>query len=156
MKKFKFKLEKVLKIRENRQEEMQILLAKAQDKRDAAVLELQQVRNHRDNISAKLEYFKEHPMGIEDLLIYQGYLDTLDVKVSHHLIKIQKLEEEVIKAREMLLQASKEKKMLESVRTKQKSRFNYELMRAENDFFDEIGTIRSARKLLKEKEERQK
>lgn len=148
MKKFKFRLEKVLKLRENREEEIQVILARAVEKRDQARADLKGLQTHRNNMAQKLEYFKSNPYGVEDLLIYQGYIDNVDSRIRRHHNYISELDKEVDEIRALLLQATKEKKMLETVKDKQECRHKYDLKRKENGFFDEIGVIRSARKLL--------
>jgi len=99
----------------------------------------------------QLERFKINPYGIEDLVIYQGYIDSLYSRIDRKREQKKMIERDVLEVRNRLLRATREKKMLENVRSKHKNRHEYEIMRKENTFFDDIGAIRTARKLLSRK-----
>ncbi len=150
MKKFDFRLEKVLKLRQGREEEIQVLLAQARDRYNNAIDQLERLQAHREKIAHQLENFKENPYGIEDLLIYQGYIETLDRQIGRQYLQTVKLGEEVQNVRNQLMEASRDKKMIETVKTRHHQRYKDEQRRAENCFFDEVGSIQCARKLIRE------
>lgn len=148
MKKFQFRLEKVLRIRQSREEEVQILLAQAKERLDGELQQLNRLFTHRDSMAQKLEFFKENPRGVEDLIIYQGYIENIDRQISSQKLKVDQLEEDLRKVRNLLMEACRDKKMMETLKGRHKDEHNLEMRRQEGVFFDEVGTIRSARKLL--------
>ena len=148
MKKFSFKLEPVLNVRKSKEEELQRKLSQILDRLQEAVEEMAKTLSHRHTIASQLEEFKKKPVGIEDLLTYQNYLEQLDKRVNEQEIRISEIEKEVEEMRALLMQACKDKKIIEKIKEKQKACYNLEALRQEINFLDEIGVIRNARKKL--------
>jgi flagellar protein FliJ len=148
LKQFKFKLEPVLNVRKTKEEEIQVQLASALDKLQEAVEEMGKTLEHRHSTASKLEEFKVHPVGVEDLIIYQNYLETLDGRLVNLEMRVREIETEVEEVRNLLLQACKDKKIIEKIKERQKNIYMSKSFRQECDFLDEIGVIRNARKKL--------
>jgi flagellar protein FliJ len=148
LKKFSFKLEPVLNVRKCKEEELQRKLAEILDRLQDAVEEMAKTLSQRHLIANQLEEFKKKPIGIEDLLTYQNYIESLDKRLDEQETRIQKIEKEVEEMRELLLKACKDKKIIEKIKERQKACYNNELLRQEIIFLDEVGVIRSARKKL--------
>ena len=146
MKKFVFKLEPVLNIRKQKEEEIQLLLAKAQEKLNAALSELKAIHGKRLEIATCLENFKRNPTGIDDLIIYQNYLDVLDQQVLKQEIKISDIYNEIEEIRCRLVEACRDKKIMEKMKEKQKNKHASDALRMEIGFLDEVGALRNARK----------
>jgi flagellar protein FliJ len=148
LKKFSFKLEPVLNVRKSKEEELQRKLSKILDRLQEAVEEMARTLGHRHTIANQLEEFKKKPIGIEDLLTYQNYLENLDKRLTEQECRIHEIEQEVEEMRELLMQACKDKKIIEKIKERQKACYNLEALKQEINFLDEIGVIRNARKKL--------
>jgi len=146
--KFKFKLDVLLKLRKERQERIQFKMASARRRLSKSLEDLKTFLNHRNSIAQSLEDFKTNPCGIDDLIIYQGYLEALDLRLIELELRIQKNEREVEEIRKLLVIASQEKRIVEKIKEKQKNRHLLTMLKLENKFLDEIGNIKNARKII--------
>ncbi len=126
MKKFKFRLQKLLEIREAAEKEIKNELA--------AIVALQNVERarqdelrtsidlHRRNFREKM---KKGKSGITEGIFLEKYLD-----ISHRAIdaaerRIEAIEPEVQKVRDRLVEASREKKVVEKLRERKREEYNY-------------------------------
>ncbi len=146
MKKFKFKLQPVLNFRKDIEEQIQIRLAEALDRENRAKMALQEIIDRRNQVAMKLEEFKHKPIGIDDLIIYQAHVENLDSRITEQQLKIEDLKSEVEEIRQTLLQASRDKKVIEKIKDRQHDRHKKDMLKKEIDFLDEVGTIKAARK----------
>lgn len=139
MKKFTFRLQRVTEVRKRREKECQRELAVSQDQLRREELRLQELsedseRNHEGLRSALAQKSNA------------GRLAALDSWRMHQLKEMENQQErtqerqfEVEKKRKVLVQASKEKKILEKLREKRKAEHREKVQRAEQIFLDEIG-----------------
>ena len=83
----------------------------------------------------------EHEFTVERFHQYNQYFSRLkaNVAVQDNLIKLADDELKIINTR--LVKARQEKMAIEKLKEKKKKRYNYELQREEQDFFDEVGTV---------------
>ncbi len=137
MKKFHFKLQKLLDMREARENEVKNELMKVlgeQNKERALQDELKQKINlyegrYRDNL-------KKGKFSSDETMMLLKYVDASRRAISDAEIRIQDMEPEINRIRLKLVEASREKKVVEKLREKKIDEFNYELAREiakEND-----------------------
>ncbi|MCD4786543.1 MAG: flagellar export protein FliJ [Candidatus Eremiobacteraeota bacterium] len=146
MKKFKFKLKPVLELRKNREEQVQMELALVSRRLDSALQDYNNNLEHRDKTSIKLENLKVCPGGIEDLILYQNYIEGVDHRLSMELGSIQEIRGEVDEVKRRLFNAARDRKAIEKLEEKQKNIYANMVRRLEDKFLDDMGTVRSARK----------
>lgn len=140
MAKFKFKLETVLKVKirveELRKKELQL----AQSQRDQAYKQLQQ---RQTEVSQTLNNFREDLMqriDVRQAVNYDRFLQWLNKQVELAMAHLEQCELQVTEARNKLVEAAKEKQILEKLKEKAYEAFKLEEQRLENQFLDELGT----------------
>jgi flagellar protein FliJ len=137
VKKFKFRLQKLLDIREARETEIKHELMK--------VLSIQnKERVHQDELKSKInqyeikysEKIKKGFLSVDEIMSLMRYADISRKAIAESQKRIEKLEPEVNRIREKLVTASREKKIVEKLKERKIEEFNYELSREqfkEND-----------------------
>lgn len=137
MKKFQFRLQKFLEYREAREKEIKNELAKL-----VSIQNLERARQDdiRKGISEQQKIFREkmlrHRFSSAESILFEKYVD-----VSHRAIealqdKIIAMEPEIQKVRIRLIEASKDRKIVEKLREHKLEEYNYEMNRQiakEND-----------------------
>jgi flagellar FliJ protein len=144
---FIFRLEKVLDLRRQKEQEAMRELAHAKEilARERRILEdlLHKRRCGQQELIAK----QRGNLDPNEVLNYLQYLDKLSEFIEHQTLRVHEAERLVEEARERLLQASKEKKIVEKLRENQFKKYKEELMKAELNFLDEVGTLRYTREI---------
>ncbi|OHD11077.1 MAG: flagellar export protein FliJ [Spirochaetes bacterium GWD1_27_9] len=153
MKKFSFKLEKLLKIKEHKE----ILAEEAYAKvlQEKVNFEMEN-RNMEDAIFSNLETnfnsFKDgDTIDFHNISMYERYLTALELKIEDNEIKKQELEPKLQKLKENLIQATKEKKTMEKLKEKELSNYKNEKKKHENKIMDEVANTMQIRKLGRDK-----
>lgn len=145
MSKFKFKLETVLKVRIRLEDLRKQELKVAEVRREQAKRQLLQrqqeavetVNSYRNSCQQKLNlYVANH---YHKYLLYQNKQVEL---ADQHL---QQCNGEVVKTRQRLVEASKEKKVVEKLKEKAYEAYKAEELHQEINFLDELGTNRFQR-----------
>jgi len=145
MNKFKFKLETVLKVKTRVEDLRKIELREAEFRREKARLELCRCRDEVEaNIRICREKFQQRIIT-EEANNYHLYLTWLTRQVDVAAFKLQECERKVVECRQKLIDASKEKKVLEKLKEKACQAFRAEQLNAEIKFLDELGTGRYIR-----------
>jgi len=128
MKKFQFRLQKLLDIREARENEIKNELMK--------VLALQnRERVFQDELRNKIHHYetglrdlqKKGSFKAEDALSVLRFADVSRKAIDEAERRIEKLEPEVQKIRERLIVASRDKKIVEKLKERKFEEYNYEL-----------------------------
>lgn len=145
MNKFKFKLETVLKVKARIEDLRKMELREAESRRDQARLELYRWQKEiADNIRLYREKFQQR-INPEEVNNYHRYLTWLNRQADSAALQLQEREKEVAERRQKLVEASKEKKILEKLKDKAYQDYQAEQLRAEIQFLDELGTGRFIR-----------
>ncbi|HYH02618.1 MAG TPA: flagellar export protein FliJ [Bacillota bacterium] len=146
MKKFKFKLETVLKVKVRIEEERKRQLQKAELVRNAAQTELQR---RQDELTATLaDYQRSLQQKFDRYLAndYYDYLQWLERQRQDAVMYLERCEGEVDTARRYLVEATRERKILDKLKEQAYQAYLAEELKAEIDFLDELGTGRFVRK----------
>ena len=136
MAKFIFRLESVLKLKDEQKKQLELELANIKEQRIKAESKLENIFLTKDIVLKNL-----HSSGIIQVLKCQAdyyYLDSLDKQIESQKKKIEKilkLETNIISD---LLKISKEKKTIEKLKEKKKETFDKEMLHLENLFLDDI------------------
>lgn len=128
MKKFVFKFEKLLKIREY--EEMKA-------KQNYAVVLQKKLNIERDNreleksiLNSNKELFIEQKPGevfnAADLILYENYAKGARLKIIENNKTIQELNKELIPLKEVLLEATRQKKTMEKLKEHENDKYTQE------------------------------
>jgi flagellar FliJ protein len=145
MKKFKFKLETVLKVKIRIEDLRKIELREAEFRREKARIELCRWQEEVEvNIRLYREKFRQR-INPEEANNYHQYLTWLNHQLDLAAMQLKLCEREVAERRQKLVEASKEKKILEKLKEKAYQNYQAEQLKAEIEFLDELGTGRFIR-----------
>ncbi|MGE5606477.1 MAG: flagellar export protein FliJ [Bacteroidota bacterium] len=145
MNKFKFKLETVLKVKTRVEDLRKMELREAELRREKARLELCRWQEEVEvNIQLYREKFQQR-INPEEANNYHLYLTWLNRQVDSAALQLREREKEVAESRQKLIEASKEKKVLEKLKEKAYRDYQAQQLNAEIKFLDELGTGRFIR-----------
>jgi len=146
MKKFSFSLQTVLSVKERKEEELKRELMKLQALKLEQQLLLAEIENEKR--AAYREKFKHHHAGTDISLLrqFEEYISALRAAVTKTENKIKELENKADKKRNEVVEASKEKKILEKLKERDFGEFKKIVLKNEQDVLDEIAISKYNRK----------
>ena len=147
MKKFKFRLERIRKYKEQLEDDRKRRLAISQNKLNEEKSRLSLIVATRNRYLSIFGVRSTGLINMRDLILSKRHLDKLaaDIVVQTKATKIA--EHEVNKAQKALIEAVKEKKKYEKLKEKQLDSHHKESMLSENKELDEFGSRRKENKL---------
>lgn len=135
---YKFKLQRVLEYRERREELLQqelaalmMALLKEQDELNRLI------SSYRKNEN-ELKVKREKKIDLKEIDIYRKFLERMKEKIISQRNRVVHLSNLVSNKREELIEASKEKKVLERLKEKDFGKYLLNLDRKERAFLDEL------------------
>ncbi len=146
MKKFKYRLQALLKVKEHIERERQREHASAVQKVHQQSNELDRLDRSRDsNLSQQRDQMKENLL-VAEMLVYSRYLARLKRERLAGTELLKALEEEREKKRTDLVEAAKERRVLEKLKERQLAKHNAEIEQALTKEGDEIAVTSYRRK----------
>ncbi|OGI08890.1 MAG: hypothetical protein A3I68_02050 [Candidatus Melainabacteria bacterium RIFCSPLOWO2_02_FULL_35_15] len=145
---FKYRLEKILKIREEELDEAILEMKKAEDHLRKVSHDLSATTENRNDLHAEL--IKE---GISRATLYVRRIKQLNDRIAQLEKDLQTAQEKLIKAKEAVKEAKMKLEALKRHKQKKQKNYNEEENRLERIRLDEIGVIKHARELLEAREE---
>lgn len=144
MKKFRFKLATLLKVREEEEKEAQRALMAVQKELDEIQNAIQQLVEERRGVGGK------HPgkssYYADEMTLYFGYLEQLAQKIAALQDEAMRVENVVEQKKALLREAVKERKVLEKLKERQLEEWKEELRKVEGRFLDEMAVLRHDQK----------
>ncbi|MCR5699019.1 MAG: flagellar export protein FliJ [Treponemataceae bacterium] len=134
MPKFKFTLEKVLRIREFEEEQAKVELGKAIQETERIKQTLEYVAKQR----VKANHDLSTTIDIIQLQSYQNYIMGLDAQKDQLLEQLAQAELVVEEKRLLLTEAMKKRKALDKMKEKQLEQFKKDQERIEENFLDDM------------------
>ena len=139
MKKFSFRLQPVLKLREQQEE---------QKKRAVGILQNEIAEQQRQAL-AMAEVVKEQGQILKDhffrgnvdvnwISYYQGYVSNMQRNIAEKINNVAQVQKKLVKARAELAEAAKQTKIIEKLKEKRKQRYDKQLQRRETFEQDEL------------------
>lgn len=153
---FQFRLQRVLKYRETIEDTRKKEFAEISRIYE---LEAEKLRSLQEEQSEKLQELGELQRGILNLLVilfYHAYLGRLRTEIDAQAKRVEEVRLEKEQKREALIQASKDKKVLERLRERELEAYQKEEDRKLQIFMDEIGTSKAAREKHEERDQESK
>lgn len=144
---FKYRLEKVLKIREEELDQAILEMRKAEDNLKAVAFELSSTTERRNELHAEL--LKE---GIGHAQLYVRKIKQLNERITQLEKDLVKAEEELRQAKEEVKEAKMKLEALKRHKEKKHNDFKLEEDRKERLKLDEIGVLKYTRELLESRE----
>jgi flagellar FliJ protein len=144
MKRFKFKLDTVLKVKLRIEAERKQQLQQTELARNAALRQLE-IR-HAELTDAIRQYEADSRSKFDRILAYyyNQYTVWLGQKIKEARAHLDYCESEVAKARRRLLEAARERKILDKLKEKAYRQYKAAELHEEIAFLDELGTERFA------------
>jgi flagellar protein FliJ len=136
MAKFKFRLESVLKLKDQQKKELELELAGIEEQKRKAENELENIFNIKNFTLKNIQ-----SSGKIQVLKCQAnyyYLDSLEKQIEAQKKKIERIEKLENSVITDLIKISKEKKTIEKLKEKKKETFEKEELHLENLFLDDI------------------
>ena len=142
MKGFHFRLEAVLAVRKHREEALQCELAEAQRVLDAEIVELGSIAAEiRERARTSIRGRQLGPVDVSVLAVEDSYQDLLRRRLVGQTARVEQQKQRVSEARDMLLQASRDKKALETYRENALVSFAKEMSRKEQRGAEETAGV---------------
>ncbi len=138
MKKFVFKLESLLNVRRKREELVIQELAEAQS---AELRIFGRIVETKKTIAAVIEdskSYKKTSIRIDSLILSRNYLELLKKQLAALEVDLEKAKEKVLKVKEKLAEAVKERKIIEKLKESQFAAYRKEYNKQDNLQMDEI------------------
>lgn len=146
MKKFQFKLETVLNVKERREEQLKHELMKLQALKIQEEQLLAEVKEKRAHISKQKSDENKKGTDIQSLIHFEQYLGVLLKKIDDTKKSIKVLGEKADIKREEVVEASREKKVFEKLKEKQYAEFQRVVIQNEQKMLDEMAVAKFNRK----------
>jgi len=138
MKKFNFRLEPILKLRKQQEDQKK----RAVGDLLAEINALQrQALEMADAIRRQDRALRQNVRGTVDInwiAYYQGYVTHLRQSISQKIDEVAQIQKKLVQARHELTEAARQTKILEKLKEKRKQRYEKELRRREIGELDEI------------------
>jgi flagellar FliJ protein len=145
MAKFRFSLQTLLRYREDAEQaardEMMLRVSRQQQEQR----KLDDLKNRRAENAAEMAAKQQDNTAYDELIYYRMYLDRLDYEIENSHNRLVRLRAEVEVQRKKLVEASKKRKTLTSLRDKKEKEFKLELDRTFQKEIDDIVVIRHGR-----------
>lgn len=146
MAKFDYRLQSVLNIKEQLEDEAKSKLARRLKKLDEEQKTLHHI--HRTKRECFNNIMKESVDGIqaEKLCQYNRYLSSIDYKLNRQAERVENVSKDVDHQRQRLIEVAKEKKILKSLKEKRWKDFLFQQMKIEEKRIDEVVSYKYANK----------
>jgi len=138
MKKFQFRLDRVMEYKKKVEEEKKKELFTARENLRLAIENLKKLMKERKDIMDTLKNFQRDDIKINHVLLYLNYLYALNEKIKLKKIEVSQKEREVAEKEKELIEARKEVKVLENLREKRYQDYLQEVKRKEQFMEDEF------------------
>ncbi|QDR80491.1 flagellar export protein FliJ [Sporomusa termitida] len=141
MKKFRFRLETLLKFRQMQEDQAQVRLAEATESWQQ---EQAQLAGLHDNLAANLALFSQQQstgsLPVETLKIFSDYTDKINRMISDQQIQVAKAASRRQECLSVLERAIQQRQLVSNLREKCLDRYKEELLQDEQKILDELGT----------------
>jgi flagellar FliJ protein len=142
LKKFKFKLQPVLHHRQTKEDLVKKELAEVKllfEKEQRLLGELKEKLNSLQN-----EFRDKQRLSLDptEAAAYAGCIEKVNEEIEAQIARLTEIAQEVKKTQERLLEATKDKKVLEKLHDKKYEEFKQEFEKTEQAQIDELATVR--------------
>ena len=142
MAKFRFSLQTLLRYREDAEQtardEMMLRVSRQQQEQQ----KLDGLQSKRTETSAEMAAKQQEDEAYDELIYYRMYLDRLDLEIENSHKRLVRLRAEVEIQRKKLVEASKKRKTLTSLRNKKEKEFILEQEKTFQKEIDDLVVVR--------------
>ena len=144
MKKFVFRLQTLLKVKEAIEKQQKAHLAMVQQKLYALIDELEFLRDKRNALNEQYQQEASQGMRSDIMHIYLRYFDHLRDMIYETVVKIEEVRKEKARAQAALLRTMKEIKALKKLKEAQYKEYLAEVAKEEADAINEMVSFKAA------------
>jgi len=145
-KKFKYKMQSILNIKEKLEEEEKDKLGRLLFEKANEEAVLAQLRARKANSQQEMkDKQRQGAMDVEELKRYDAHLKKMEFLIENQILRIKELDVRIEKQRQAVIKATQERKMFEKLKEKHKERFMMEQETEERKFIDELAISRYQR-----------
>lgn len=137
MKKFEFRLQRLLDIRKDKEEEQRIVLARASGEYQQAVNKKTEIL---DRVNASRERLKENPSDLSAYRSFDLMEQNAGIAISEIEIEIEAKRKAMQRELDLYTQLKKDRRAVELLREKALREYQEEVRKEETRNLDEIGT----------------
>ncbi|MGQ9603167.1 MAG: flagellar export protein FliJ [bacterium] len=140
MARFSFKLEPVVSLKKQKENQHKAALARAKDeltKRQNRLINLCEHKNECEK--ALVDELLTNTMDISRKIIFYAYLERLADEITQQREQVTEAEKDVEEKRHLLLKSSREKKSLEKLKHRMWERYLKKMRKTEQAVLDEVG-----------------
>ena len=142
---YRFNLQALLDYRKRIEEGFQIELSRIQKELENARQALLSSQQEKTRYEEELAEREAREVNLPESVLYRDYLRGMRRKIKEQRDRVATIKIEFDKKQEELLEATKNKKVLEKVKEKHAEEFMHELQKKERAFDDEVGIRRYQR-----------
>ena len=145
---FRFRLETVLRVKRRLEEAAQMELAQLKNRKGNLEQELKGLKSRLEQLRQELSEKLGRGMKADEFLLAQQAAGALEARMDSLRKELSKLDLEIRGARHRLTQAYRERKLVENLKQRHRSRYVLEQARAEQNELDELASITRARDMV--------
>jgi len=135
---FKFKLQSVLNYRQSLEDQARQQLSSSLQQQQQLQTEYQQYLQQLQQLDGELKTRQQEGLNIAEIDLFEGQIQHCR-RLMHQLQEqLAELERRILRQREELIDASREKQVMEKLKEKQQEDARRELNRKEREMLDEI------------------
>lgn len=146
MAKFKFGLQRVLEIKEKFEDEKKNSYAEQKKKLEEENLKLEKLKKDMEDISLKRNSASGASLKVSELSNYSNYIQSLSNRIEVQHTKVEEEEEAVEAVRRELIEATKDRRILENLKLRGLEQYRYELKQEEDKLTDQFVSYSSSNK----------
>jgi flagellar FliJ protein len=139
MKRFKFRLQRILDIREQIRDEARQELGR----RNAALAQEESVLKGLEAELLRLNAGENGIVTASELLLTGAYAQRIQKLIEQQALKVEEARKAVVEAQERYIQANKDAKALEMLKDKRRAEYDHEVLKEEINQLDEVATQRA-------------
>ncbi|MDI6799974.1 MAG: flagellar export protein FliJ [Actinomycetota bacterium] len=142
---FKFKLQPVLNFREQQEDSLKRELAKIRGRYEEERMALDALINSL--LQNQREFKRKQAAGVEisELFVFSCFFAKIQEDITVQAVRVQSILSELEAMRDRLIEASKDKKIIEKIYDKQYEEFCQMVLKTEQKLIDELATSRYKR-----------
>ena len=148
---FRFRLAKVLELREQKEAEMKRLLGEALAVLDVEERRLAELEHAKEHHTGELTRLQRGALDIARVLAYFSFIDQVNDSIARQRDRVQQAKELVDEARVRVTIASQEKKAVEKLRERDFEAWQKEQQRLDTMQLDEASNLRFNRRASSER-----
>jgi len=139
MKRFKFRLQRILDIREQIRDEARQELGR----RNAVLAHERSVLRGLEAELLRLNAGENGIVTASELLLTGAYAQRIQKLIEQQALKVEEARKAVVEVQERYIQANKDAKALEMLREKRRAEYDHEVLKEEINQLDEVATQRA-------------